>query len=165
MQTKRKERSTFSPTFSAGTPDPTDLAAEHRDAARRLRARGGLYRAAAVVAAERAREELEVNKAATSRSYDMMVDKSSSSNHIDLHGLPVADGVRIALQRTQNWWNNLGEDRARRNRDDVFTVVTGLGKHSSGGVSRMRQEVGAALKRDGWRFTTGTGQYFISGKI
>lgn len=94
-----------------------------------------------------------------------MVDQSSTSNKIDLHGLPVADGVRIALERTRRWWSNLGEDRARRAKEDVFTVVTGMGNHNSGGVSRMRQEVGAALRREGWRLTTGTGQYFISGKV
>lgn len=124
-----------------------------------------LFRPVAGVLAERAREQLGRSKAAQSEAYEALVDGNSSSGHIDLHGVPVADGVRIALERTQEWWAALGEDRARRARSgEGFTVVTGLGNHSSGGVSRMRQDVGAALKRAGWRVRTETGQFVVTGK-
>ncbi|POS73630.1 hypothetical protein DHEL01_v207976 [Diaporthe helianthi] len=124
-----------------------------------------LFRPVAGVLAERAREQLGRSKAAQSEAYEALVDDNSSSGHIDLHGVPVADGVRIALERTQAWWAALGEDRARRARTgEGFTVVTGLGNHSSGGVSRMRQDVGAALKRAGWRVRTETGQFVVTGR-
>lgn len=124
-----------------------------------------LFRPVAGVLAERAREQLGRSKAAQSEAYEALVDDNSSSGHIDLHGVPVADGVRIALERTQAWWAALGEDRARRARSgEGFTVVTGLGNHSSGGVSRMRQDVGAALKRAGWRVRTETGQFVVTGR-
>lgn len=165
VQAKRKTRGELSLTSPVYPPEVTNLAAEQRAAARRLRARGGHYRAAALVVAERAREQAEIARAAESHNYDIMVDQNSTSNQIDLHGLPVVDGVRIALERTQRWWSNLGENRVRRAKEDVFTIVTGLGNHNSGGVSPLRQEVGAALRRAGWRFATGTGQYFISGKV
>lgn len=124
-----------------------------------------LFRPVAGVLAERAREQLGRSKAAQSEAYEALVDDNSSAGHIDLHGVPVADGVRIALERTQAWWAALGEDRARRARSgEGFTVVTGLGNHSSGGVSRMRQDVGAALKRAGWRVRTETGQFVVTGR-
>lgn len=124
-----------------------------------------LFRPVAGVLAERAREQLGRSKAAQSEAYEALVDDNSSASHIDLHGVPVADGVRIALERTQAWWAALGEDRARRARTgEDFTVVTGLGNHSSGGVSRMRQDVGAALKRAGWRVRTETGQFVVTGR-
>jgi hypothetical protein len=123
-----------------------------------------LFRPVAGVLSERAREQLERSKAVQSETYEALVDEQSSSTIVDLHGVPVADGVRIALERTQAWWNNLGEDRARKARAEGFTVVTGLGIHSSKGVSRMRQDVGAALKRAGWRVRTETGQFIVTGK-
>jgi hypothetical protein len=125
-----------------------------------------LFRPVAGVLAERAREQLGRSKAAQSEAYEALVDDNSSAGHIDLHGVSVADGVRIALERTQAWWAALGEDRARRARTgEGFTVVTGLGNHSSGGVSRMRQDVGAALKRSGWRVRTETGQFVVTGRV
>lgn len=123
-----------------------------------------LYRPVAVVYSERARELLAQKKAETGQSWDEFVDGQSSRDSIDLHGLPVADGVRIALERTQLWWSRLGEDRVRKARENGFVVVTGLGKHTSSGVSRLRQDVGAALKREGWSVSVGTGQFTIHGK-
>lgn len=135
-------------------------------AAQRAYRRGksdALYRPVAAVYAELGREQASRARAAESVTYDALVNEQSSSVHIDLHGVPVADGVRIALERTQLWWANLGEDRAKRAREG-FTVITGLGTHSVGGVSRLRQEVGAALKREGWRTRTETGQFIVTGK-
>lgn len=161
---KRKSRGETAPPSPAFNSETASIVSEQLGAARRARARGGYYRTAALVLAERAREQGEIVRAAESNVYEAMVDQTSTANKIDLHGLPVADGVRIALERTRLWYNGLGENRERRAREEDFTIVTGLGNHNSGGVSRMRQEVGAALRRDGWRFVTGTGQYIISGK-
>lgn len=123
-----------------------------------------LFRPVAGVLAERAREQLEISKAVNTEKYEALVDEQSSAGHIDLHGVPVSDGVRIALLRTQAWWASLGENRAKRAREEGFIVVTGLGNHSTSGVSRLRQEVGAALKREGWRVRTETGQFVVTGK-
>lgn len=144
-----------------------DSAAESFRAAQQAYRRGGsdkYFRPVASVLAERAREQLEAAKAADVHKYYALVDKSSTAGSIDLHGVPVAEGVRIALERTQLWWSGLGEDRAKKAREEGFTVITGLGKHSANGVSRLRQEVGAALKRDGWRVRLETGQFVVTGR-
>lgn len=164
VESKRKTRSEFVPDASTGY-DHAESVSETLSAAGRAWRRGGLYRPVAGVLAERAREQREMAKAFDSHRYNEMVDQTASANLIDLHGLPVADGVRIALERTQLWWSNLGEDRVRKAREEGFTVVTGMGNHSTSGVSRMRQDVGAALKREGWRTSTGTGQFVVTGKV
>jgi hypothetical protein len=74
------------------------------------------------------------------------------------------DGVRIAKQRVWSWWNNLGEERRALARRDGFTIITGVGKHSVGGVSRLRQAVGAYLRYDGWRVETLTGRFYVTGR-
>lgn len=123
-----------------------------------------LYRPVAGVLAERAKEQRARARLIEQEQHEAFVDRTASSDSIDLHGVPVADGVRIALDRTQSWWVGLGENRARKAREQGFVVVTGLGNHSSSGVSRLRQEVGAALKREGWRIRVETGQYVVTGK-
>lgn len=169
---KRKTRSEATPSSSSqpSTPNQPDMVSSTFEAAHTAWRRGKsdvLYRPVAAVYSERARTLLAQRKAENSGSWDDFVSAQSPNNGakiIDLHGLPVADGVRIALQRTQAWWDALGEDRVRKAREDGFVVVTGLGKHTSSGVSRLRQDVGAALKRGGWSVSVGTGQFVVHGR-
>ncbi|KAJ4393121.1 hypothetical protein N0V93_002328 [Gnomoniopsis smithogilvyi] len=123
-----------------------------------------LYRPVAGVLAEQAKERRARARLLEQEQHEAFVDRTASADSIDLHGVPVADGVQIALDRTQSWWVALGENRVKKAREQGFVVVTGLGIHSSSGVSRLRQEVGAALKREGWRVRVETGQFVVTGK-
>lgn len=163
---KQGQRKTYSE-LVAEAAGARETSASSFAAAQRAWRRGKsdvLFRPVATVYAEQAREQLEAAKAVEARNYEALVDEQSSRSHIDLHGVPVSDGVRIALERTQTWWANLGENRAKKAREEGFVVVTGLGKHSASGVSRLRQEVGAALKREGWRVRVETGQFVVTGR-
>ncbi|KAF4976312.1 hypothetical protein FZEAL_6997 [Fusarium zealandicum] len=135
--------------------------------AAQLSRRGGsnpLYRQAAGYYAEVAREQGRYASQATSTAADLLVEKQSSASSIDLHGVYVQDGVRIARQRVQAWWSGLGEFRTDKARQQPFTVVTGLGRHSAGGVSQLRQAVAAALLQDGWKMQVETGRFVIKGR-
>lgn len=135
--------------------------------ASQLSRKGGsnaLYRQAAVVYRERVNEHARQAQHMTSTAADLLVDRSSTNNSIDLHGVTVRDGVRIAKNRTQSWWDNLGEYRTRRAKEQPFIVITGLGRHSASGVSQLRQSVAAALLQDGWKVQIETGKFFISGR-
>ncbi|KAF4336423.1 hypothetical protein FBEOM_9714 [Fusarium beomiforme] len=120
-----------------------------------------LYRQAAGYYSERAREQARYEMHATSTAADLLVDKQSTSTSIDLHGVYVQDGVRIARQRVQAWWAGLGEFRSDKARQQPFTVITGLGRHSAGGVSQLRQAVAAALLQDGWKMQVETGRFLV----
>ncbi|KAL9943433.1 hypothetical protein D7B24_008983 [Verticillium nonalfalfae] len=122
-----------------------------------------LYRQAAAYYAERGRAQAQTYAQARSVAADMLVTDNSSRKVIDLHGVEVADGVRIARERAWAWWQGLGEYRDLEARDG-FTVITGLGRHSAGGVSRMRQSVAAALIEDGWKVSVETGRFRITGR-
>ncbi|KAH7312194.1 hypothetical protein B0I35DRAFT_480673 [Stachybotrys elegans] len=129
--------------------------------------RGGsnpLYRQGAVYYSEQARELGRRAQQATSTAADLLVEQQSTSRSIDLHGVYVHDGVRIARQKVQEWWQSLGEYRTREARTQPFTVVTGLGRHSAGGVSQLRQAVAAALLQDGWRMQIETGRFVVNGR-
>ncbi|OLN85209.1 Smr domain-containing protein [Colletotrichum chlorophyti] len=125
--------------------------------------KGHLYRQAAGFFAERGREEARNYAMAKSVAADMHVASTSTANEIDLHGVEVADGVRITRERVWEWWNSLGEYRARKAQEG-FTIVTGRGLHSAGGVSRLRQGIIAALINDGWKVSVGTGSYRVTGR-
>ncbi|KAF4990147.1 hypothetical protein FGRMN_8675 [Fusarium graminum] len=139
-------------------------AASSAAALNRRGASNPLYRQAAGYYSERAREQARYEMHATSTAADLLVDKQSSSTSVDLHGVYVQDGVRIARQRVQSWWIGLGEFRSDKARQQPFTVITGLGRHSAGGVSQLRQAVAAALLQDGWKMQVETGRFIVKGK-
>ncbi|KAK4197333.1 hypothetical protein QBC40DRAFT_285706 [Triangularia verruculosa] len=142
-----------------------DLGTSHLRSAASLRRQGPLARQAAVVYTERAREQARAAFEQASSLADVHVRQQSTATMVDLHGVLVLDGVRIAREHVRRWWDGLGENRAAEARDPGFTVVTGLGRHSAGGVSRLRQAVGAMLKNDGWRVETLTGSFHVRGRI
>lgn len=157
-----------STTSAATSPSPLspDLSTSHmRAAAAELRRMGPLGRQGAVVYSDRAREGVRALTAQASVMADARVAQQSTDDTVDLHGVFVLDGVRIARQRVWTWWDNLGEHRRTVAKRSGFTVVTGVGKHSVGGVSRLRQAVGAYLKNDGWKYETLTGSFYVTGRV
>ncbi|ETS78200.1 hypothetical protein PFICI_10262 [Pestalotiopsis fici W106-1] len=125
--------------------------------------KGGLLRGAAAVYADRGRELTQDMHYARSSEAAAYVDQRSRPDHIDLHGVRVHDGVNIALGRVRQWWDSLGEERVRKAKAG-FTVVTGLGRHSAGGVSQLRVNVFKALVADGWKVQVLTGEMLVTGR-
>ncbi|KAI0188825.1 hypothetical protein EV127DRAFT_117825 [Xylaria flabelliformis] len=126
-----------------------------------------LMRQAGAFYAERARSEAASRREAISVEAEFLVDQQSTRDTIDLHGVPVQDGVAIALDRVWRWWNALpDEDRVRKVvRRDGLKIVTGLGRHNPDGKSRLRINVFKALVTDGWRVEVLTGAYLVIGRI
>lgn len=150
---------------------PSSLTPAHlRATAASLRRMGPLGRQAASVYAERAHSQTLALTAQTSRTADAHVARQSTATTIDLHGVCVTDGVRITRARVWSWWEGLKDYEYRHGKKGMregegLTVVTGMGNHSVGGVSRLRQAVGAYLRNDGWRVETGTGRFYVTGRV
>ncbi|KAL7929093.1 hypothetical protein V8C35DRAFT_325472 [Trichoderma chlorosporum] len=127
-----------------------------------------LYRQAAGYYAQQAREHAKRAQDATSAAADIHVDQQSTATTVDLHGVSVLDGVRIARQRAVDWWQTRRESqyesREERSLERSLTIITGLGHHSAGGVSPLRKAVAAALTRDGWKFRIETGKFIVTGR-
>ncbi|TLS24069.1 hypothetical protein PpBr36_08321 [Pyricularia pennisetigena] len=129
-----------------------------------------LFRTAAVVYSERGHSQIGAAQVRERADYEALVDRQSAGDPdlIDLHGVPVRQGVEMALARTRRWWRRLveteehGARAAARQRP--FVVVTGSGNHSAGGVSPLRQSVGVALARDGWCVEAQTAKFVVSGR-
>lgn len=109
---------------------------------------------------------------ATADAADSLVASQSTAALTDLHGVTVKDAVRIARQRTEHWWRTsdrrvMGLDGRVKKYDgagDALTIVTGVGRHSQGGVARIGPAVGRMLVQEGWHVAFGEGVLTVTGR-
>jgi hypothetical protein len=103
-------------------------------------------------------------KSAQSAAADALVDSQSSKTQLDLHGINVQDGKRIAKERVTSWWHELGESRiSGRGVTAEYRIVTGVGYHSEGGKSKLAPAILKMLMNDGWKVQVGTGVLVVTG--
>ncbi|KAL4887032.1 hypothetical protein BJY04DRAFT_45786 [Aspergillus karnatakaensis] len=117
-----------------------------------------------------ARDHLERAKKDAAAAADAFVDQQSSWNSLDLHGVSVQDAVRISSQRVARWWDSLGDSKYMRGGDGEaarggYRIITGLGRHSRDGTSRLGPAVGKMLAREGWRVEVGEGVLTVVGVV
>ncbi|KAI1436208.1 hypothetical protein GGR50DRAFT_247576 [Xylaria sp. CBS 124048] len=123
-----------------------------------------LMRQAAAYYADRGHLEAANHRQAISMEANMLVDKRSTKDKIDLHGVSVQDGIEITIDRVWRWWDGLGEEKTRKATQNGLTIITGLGRHNSDGKSPLRINVFKALMTDGWKFEVLTGAFLITGR-
>lgn len=102
------------------------------------------------------REYAALSANATAAAADDLADAQSSANQLDLHGIDVLNGVRIAQERVEEWWHGLGERKINgrtgaEDRQTGYRIVVGLGRHSEGGKGKLGPAVTKMLKQEGWR--------------
>ncbi|KAL9623628.1 MAG: hypothetical protein Q9160_002084 [Pyrenula sp. 1 TL-2023] len=124
-------------------------------------------KSAAVVYAERGHEHRAQQRGLESDVATVHVAQQSTQDMTDLHGTRVHDAVRIAKERTWQWWDGLGDakfigDGGPANRG--FRIVTGVGHHNIDGASRLGPAVWKALVSEGWKASVGTGEILITGR-
>jgi hypothetical protein len=106
-------------------------------------------------------------QSATAAEADALVSRQSTSMQLDLHGVNVKDATRITNHRVQQWWDNLGEARikggGRTAVNDGYRVITGMGRHSEGGVSKLGPAVLRMLVKQGWKVEVGSGVIVVKG--
>ncbi|KAG0645742.1 Smr domain-containing [Hyphodiscus hymeniophilus] len=103
-------------------------------------------------------------KSAQSAAADTLAASQSSKSQLDLHGLNVQDGRRIAKERVTNWWHELGESRiSGRGGATEYRIITGVGYHSEGGKSKLAPAILKMLMQDGWKVQVGTGFLVVTG--
>ena len=99
---------------------------------------------------------------------DALVYEQSRAGEVDLHGTNVKNAVRIARSEVQNWWDKGAAEWARQGKvpgNDGLKIVTGVGRHSEGGRSKIGPAVGAMLVREGWRVEVGEGTILVRGRV
>ena len=133
------------------------LAYSKAGAAHRKAKSNRLMGGAAAYYGQLGREYAALSSSAAAETADRLVASQSTSNELDLHGVDVANAVRIAQENVEAWWDSLGENRVNGRagageRQAGYKIVVGLGKHSEGGRSKLGPAVTKMLKQERWRF-------------
>lgn len=112
------------------------------------------------------RDHLERAKREASAAADAFVDLQSTADVLDLHGVSVHDAVRIANARVCQWWEGLGDAKYTVGglAGKSYKIITGAGRHSRDGTSRLGPAVGKMLAREGWKVEISEGVLTITGK-
>lgn len=130
-----------------------------------------LMKAAAGYYAQEGRDLTANLKAMSAAEADAFVSAQSGPTYLDLHGVTVADATRIARQRTQSWWDGLGERKIpewsgagrRGGGPDAYRIITGLGRHSEGGRGKLGPAVAKTLVKEGWKVEVESGELLVTG--
>ncbi|KAF7507926.1 hypothetical protein GJ744_009960 [Endocarpon pusillum] len=123
---------------------------------------------AAAYYADVAHENVKAAKELSAYAADSLVMSQSTSCMLDLHGVSVADAVRIAKKQVAIWWDSLGDTKYASGGGgpvrEGYRVVTGIGRHSRDGAPRIGPAVSRMLVKEGWKVTVGQGEILITGK-
>lgn len=124
---------------------------------------------AAAYYAQVGHERMRAAKEIYAAEADTLVARQSSATTLDLHGVSVADAVRIANDRTQRWWDGLGDAKYASGGGGHmragFKIVTGVGTHSKNHAPRIGPAVSKMLIREGWKVEIGHGELIVTGKV
>lgn len=123
-----------------------------------------LMGAAAAYYSQQGRDADALARSARSDIADALVEKQTSRTELDLHGMNVSDAKRIVKERVTTWWHELGmTEGGRPVAGSRYHIVTGMGHHSNGGVSKLGPAVCKMLVSDGWKVEVQPGQVFVLG--
>ncbi|KAI9890480.1 MAG: hypothetical protein M1814_003964 [Vezdaea aestivalis] len=102
---------------------------------------------------------------------DKLAQSQSTPSSVDLHGIDVRNGVRIASERVGAWWARVKERVSEPVRGqgktvirERFEVITGKGTHSAGGVGKLGPAVFKTLVAEEWKIEVGDGVMWVFGK-
>ncbi|KAG2187932.1 hypothetical protein INT44_000682 [Umbelopsis vinacea] len=91
--------------------------------------------------------------------------RQNDDHLLDLHGLTVAEAVELVKEGVNQWWSR-STMRAGRTKIKPLSIVTGIGKHSDHGQSRLYPAVMGLLTREGWKVdTTSRGSLVVTGLV
>jgi len=81
---------------------------------------------------------------------------------VDLHGLSVAEAVHVALEAANTWYTRVGHISQIMK---PLELITGQGRHSTNGRSRLYPAVLGALRRKQWRVEETVGALRVTGVV
>ncbi|KAI9787431.1 MAG: hypothetical protein M1816_007479 [Peltula sp. TS41687] len=95
-----------------------------------------------------------------------LVAAASTDTELDLHGVCVADAVRIARAKVRAWWEGLGDSRyeAKWASTRFYRIITGMGKHSEDRKAKVGPAVARMLMREGWKIQFEQGALTVLGR-
>lgn len=140
--------------------------AQASQSARRARS-NPLYGGASAYYRDVSNEQRQLAMRHLATASDRLVARQSSQYDLDLHGVTVANAVRIARERVQAWWDGLGDQKYVRGGGQSshggFNIVCGVGNHSQDRKSHIGPAVWNMLLKEGWRVELNRGSMLVTG--
>ncbi|KAJ5383768.1 Ubiquitin system component Cue [Penicillium concentricum] len=140
--------------------------AQASQSARRARS-NPLYGGASAYYRDVGNEQRQLAMRHLATASDRLVARQSSHSDLDLHGVTVANAVRIARERVQAWWDGLGDQKYVRGGGQSshggFNIVCGVGHHSLDRKSHIGPAVWNMLLKEGWRVELNRGSMLVTG--
>ncbi|KAI7888767.1 uncharacterized protein EV154DRAFT_516754 [Mucor mucedo] len=91
--------------------------------------------------------------------------RQNDDHLLDLHGLTVAEAQVLVKEGVTQWWSRSQMQSARR-QFQPLKIVTGVGKHSHGGESKLLPATTKWLRKEGWLFEmTNPGCIYVKGVV
>ncbi|KAH8601488.1 hypothetical protein B0O99DRAFT_681504 [Bisporella sp. PMI_857] len=121
---------------------------------------------AAAYYAQQGRDADVIARSAQRAMADALAVNQSSKIELDLHGMNVNDAKRITKERVITWWHEIGTNEAGRPTiGSRYHIITGMGHHSNGGISKLGPAIGRMLIRDGWKVEVQPGRLYVTGVV
>ncbi|KAJ5686554.1 hypothetical protein N7536_009173 [Penicillium majusculum] len=140
--------------------------AQASQSARRARS-NPLYGGASAYYRDVGNEQRQLAMRHLATASDRLVARQSSQYDLDLHGVTVANAVRIARESVQAWWDGLGDQTYVRGGGQSshggFNIVCGVGHHSQDRKSHIGPAVWNMLLKEGWRVELNRGSMLVTG--
>lgn len=114
-----------------------------------------LYRSAAGVYSEVARDHHAQSQSIQDRIHTSQIEKQSSASVIDCHGIPASNAVQYIGDRLSSWLYNPHDSH------NTLTIITGSGQHSAGGVPKIKNMVRRRLKSENTVTSIEHSSYFV----
>ncbi|KAG8987882.1 hypothetical protein FRB90_003076 [Tulasnella sp. 427] len=107
-------------------------------------------------------EEVRIEVQSVLRGNKSPNNSYSYPTSIDLHGTNTQEALTIARQAVEDWWSEYGRQDGN-GPTKYFSIITGRGNHSRGGVGVIGPAVKTFLETEGWRFTQRPGTFVVTG--
>ena len=176
----KKARSTTSPYSPVDDADAAALASSYQaaratayaqaSAAHRKAKSDRLMGGAAAYYGQVGREYAALSSHANAAAADALAAAQSSAYQLDLHGIDILNGVRIAQEKVERWYDSLGESRVNGrvgagDRSIGYKIVVGLGRHSEGGKGKLGPAVSKMLRSEGWKIENVGAAILVKGRM
>lgn len=120
-----------------------------------------LMGAAAIYYADQGKEHGAKLKKYSDMAAEALVSENSGEYTLDLHGVTVQQALKIANERVTDWWVKTTSTDSRA--VTPFHIITGMGTHSKGGVSKLGPAVSKMLLKGNWKIEVSNGHIIVRG--
>lgn len=114
-----------------------------------------LYGGAVSYYTETGKGHIQLSRAAHEAIEHQSLQRNSSPYTMDFHGVSTKVALEACVAKLEDWWT-----REQYRRITPLKLITGAGRHSEGGVPKIKNAIRKILKDNGWKYEE-DGSFFL----